>query len=288
MMAGSPQTIRSESFPSARAQNLVLSSHGYPSSCDAFRTKGRSHDRFNSNASHIGLDIHLGMGCAMTSASAQRDFYTYSFHQLAARDALVFKSIVGLLDGRTHGLWRHVEAGDTDLLVQGCANDGQIAARGEHGAKVVLTIGSNVVPANPRTLSLNLPLRASEVFERLEQAFILVSHAAATAQELPATLRVQLLRWPPSALLQHDPRLMRLAALLSSRPLTIAQLSELGHLPLDACRAFAQALIDAGVANGESVAVVTPVAPVNEAPKGLFARIRAHLGIATPRSEVPH
>ncbi len=44
--------------------------------------------------------------------------YTYGFARMALRDQVVFKSIVGLLSGRTLASWAYVE-GPADLMVEG-------------------------------------------------------------------------------------------------------------------------------------------------------------------------
>lgn len=218
----------------------------------------------------------------MSTTEVRRDSYTYSFSQLSARDALVFKSVISLLDGRTHGLWTHVEAGESDLLVQGCARDGQVPSSDIRRAKVVLMIGEKVPSVGRTTLTLGLPLRSSELFERLEEAHELMAAMASPVPDTPQGARVRLLRWPPSAVLHADPRFMRLAALLSSRALSAAELSRLGAVPVDQCQFFIDELFAAGVAARERL-VELPVDETRGAPKGLFARIRAHLGLFSPQ-----
>lgn len=81
----------------------------------------------------------------------QRKHFTYRFEQLGPREATVFKSIVGLLDNRTHALWDHVERGTTDLLVV----DAHVLEHPDHlqfDARVILGIGM---------LNLTIPLAFS-------------------------------------------------------------------------------------------------------------------------------
>jgi hypothetical protein len=203
--------------------------------------------------------------------------YTYGFSGVAPRDTIVFKSIVGLLDGRTHGLWRYQETGDTDMLVLGSDESARGAASQRCG-RVLLSIGAAGSDAAQHSLGLHWPLRANEVFVQLEH----VASLLLDSQPAPANgAVVQLLRWPASALLQRHAQFTRLATLLSARASNVDELMARSGVPLALCEAFVAALVDAGYArrHEEERAPAPPQARPEPVAKSLFARIRAHLGI---------
>ena len=225
----------------------------------------------------------------------QREHFTYRFEQLGPREATVFKSIVGLLDNRTHALWDHVERGETDLLVV----DAHVLEHPDHlqfDARVILGIGMLEPHDSSRFLSLALPMRAGEVLARLEQAMLLLEVLPDAATPEPsansAESPVRLLRWPSHALLKQCDAYLRLATLMGARATTAAQLASLSQLPLSLCQQFIALLIEQG-----QVAVLSTPAPVSvtgnvvDAPgqsRSLFARIRAHLGLDGGRMRTRH
>lgn len=208
------------------------------------------------------------------SATRESQHYTYGFSGVSERDTIVFKSIVGLLDGRTHGLWHYQDTGDTDMLVLGAPGAGKPV--GSRSAKVVLSIGPPTVLGTLQTLSLHWPLRANEVFAQLEHvAIVLLNDHPRPA----VSATVKLLRWPSTDLLRQNPQLIRLAALLSARPLTLYELAERSGVPAAQCQAFVTALLAERSARLDDVLPI-PITEAHEPEaKGLFARIRAHLGI---------
>ena len=207
--------------------------------------------------------------------------YTYAFSRLTPRDAVVFKSIVGLLNGRTCAHWEHISEGAPDLLVMGCdlvEPDAAVCS-----PKVILRISPNAIIQDP--MCVHWPLRATEVFERLELAARLVVEAAAPQPSAETQRSFKLLGWPSQRLLGRDPHYLRLATLLGARPMTIAELSERAHLEVVRCSRFVEQLEVLGLLQ---VSVASPSVEVAaEAPvaaPGFFARLRAHLGLASAKA----
>ncbi|WXL26645.1 winged helix-turn-helix domain-containing protein [Ectopseudomonas mendocina] len=201
-----------------------------------------------------------------------RDNYTYAFAHLNLRDEVVFKSIVGLLAGRTHHHWQHVEEGEADLLVLGV--DGHDNKPAQRPARAILRIAYQ--QTDNQGLSVHWPLRANEVFERLEQVAKLLNQPQADTN-VAAQPAYKLTRWPPHDVLGHNPAHLRLATLLGARALSCAELSERSGLSTTQCHHFLQRLNSAGLLLEES----QPDKPKSEsAPQGFFARLRAHLGLS--------
>lgn len=213
----------------------------------------------------------------MSSATHQ---CTYAFAQLNLRDALVFKSIVGLLNGRTSVQWQHAQEAEPDLLVLGSTEDEP--AESSFHPTVTLYIATQELPQD--VLSVHLPLRAAEIFERLEQV---AQRVMSASQRLPvndAGRAYKLLSWPSHSLLAGDAGYLRITTLLAARALTLAELSERAQLDSGRC-AQCIALLEANGLLQVQVIEVTPVAAVVPAPAGFFARLRAHLGLAAAKAD---
>jgi hypothetical protein len=203
-------------------------------------------------------------------ALTTQDHFTYAFAHLAMRDVVVFKSIVGLLSGRTRSQWQHVETDEPDLLILGAEGNGQPAP--QCCARAVLKITYQQTDSSG--LSVQWPLRANEVFERLEQAGKILSQATASDNLLSL---YKLTRWPTQDILGTNPAHLRLATLLSARALSVEELSERSGLSSAHCRTFIQTLLSANLLleQSQSEHVIT-----DSAPQGFFARLRAHLGLS--------
>lgn len=185
--------------------------------------------------------------------------YTYGFARMALRDQVVFKSIVGLLSGRTLARWAYVEGVQADLLIQGEESEARVQLRTSLG----------------ESLWVHWPLRASEVFDCLERAARAIGRRPA---EMPGTLQ-RLKHWPPAALLQGDVRYVRLATLLCARAMSVDELCERASVARSVAESFiermaAHDLLQRCEQASAPAAPATPIAPV-----GLLARIRRHLGL---------
>lgn len=238
----------------------------------------------------------------------------YTLRQVAVRDEVVFKSMVGVLQGKTRHRWQHAASGQVDLVVLG-AWPGVPASEAHLHAPSVLQLGATTDAQQHR---LGLPLRIADVISALDtagdeivrrqqgrgspaQAETARGPVSPTRPLTPLTAsapamqtRVSLLRWPDPALLQRDVRHIKLATVLTGPPVSIAELAERARLPLDVCQSFVLALQGSGL-----LRVAAPAPPAGNtphvsgtsaaaaAPHGLLARIRARLeslvGGAAPR-----
>ncbi len=183
--------------------------------------------------------------------------YTYGFARMALRDQVVFKSIVGLLSGRTVARWAYVD-GPADLLVEGEEGEPRVQLRTAEG----------------ESLWVHWPLRASEIFDCLERAARAIGQRPA---QLPAAA-LRLKHWPAAALLTGDHRYVRLATLLCARTMSLDELCERSGVPRQVTESFARLMAAREMFLPGEALPAKPV-PHTAAPVGLLARIRRHLGL---------
>lgn len=186
--------------------------------------------------------------------------YTYGFSRMAVRDQVVFKSIVGLLTGRTLARWLYVESGQADLLIEG----------EESAARVCLRTAAN------EALWVHWPLRASEVFDCLERAALAIGHRPVEVDA--ATLRLK--HWPAAASLQGDARYVRLATLLCARAMSLDELCERSGVVRSVAEAFVERMAEQDLLQRSEAPAALASRPT-AAPLGLLARIRRHLGLGS-------
>ena len=239
----------------------------------------------------------------MTGSSAstrdRRPLLSFSIEGLPARDELLFKSLVRLLDHRTHQHWAwQVEGADLRVVGDRAA---ALSAEAADSPVPLLTVGDTPPPRGP---FLRLPLHADALEAMLNRLGAMVVHArdlglAASAERGARGEEYRLLRWPSVALLDSAVR-MKLATLLASRPATLAALQQRSNASAQECAEFIAALERAGfvAASGGGAArapesiwpdsQVHPAAeatpPAREVQPGLLARIRSRLGLLSSGS----
>ncbi|RYY91842.1 MAG: hypothetical protein EOO24_30420 [Comamonadaceae bacterium] len=228
---------------------------------------------------------------------------TYCVEGLSVRDDLLLKSLVRVLDHRSHQQWQCVESGG-DLRVSGMP-----FGRGEadEQAGPVLRMG---YPPGEGEFGLPMPLHAGHLelmFNRIgDQLAQQRAEAAAAAAQQPVRddQVFRLRRWPPAALVA-TPERRSLAALMSVRALSLASLHRLSDVPLPVCIEFLRDLRHADLivtapqmpaaaavvpgADAVGSALAAAAAPIGSqppaaaaeppAPSGLLARIRARFGL---------
>ena len=233
-----------------------------------------------------------------------RPLLSFSVEGLPARDELLFKSLVRLLDHRTHQHWAW-QVEDADLRVVG---ERFPVPSDEAADRPVprLTLGETPPQEGP---FLRLPLHADALEVMLNRLGAMVIHArelglSAARDRNERSGRgeeYRLLRWPSVALLDTPVR-MKLAALLASRPASLHALQQRSNASAQECVDFIAALERAGFAAGsggtgfaasrapESIWPDSQVSSGAEAPRasdpargvvapGLLARIRSRLGL---------
>lgn len=216
-----------------------------------------------------------------TSEAHPKGERSYSLEGLSARDSLVFKSMVRLLGHRTKYAWVYLPL-SIDLKV--VADGLPLTALTLPIAQQLLTLSTS--SAN-RQGYLRLPLHANELeqeLNRIGDLIIPANMAQTTAAVMPldASAPMRMLRWPPATLLVPPTR-MRLATLLTSKAMSLDELTQRSALPLPLCRAFVEDLQRAKLLQISAIAPIYMPATPKAAPKtarlGLLDRIRMRLGI---------
>ncbi len=183
---------------------------------------------------------------------------------------MVLRSMVKLLAGKTRDRWGAVDADPVHLLVV------PVDFAGEP-------------PPETFVLRAALPLRADDLWSQLDrisgqidldESMLRPSRQAGGAGRPAAGgRRLQLLRWPPDALLGADLRYLRLATMLGARPFAIEELAAKANIPLATCHAFAAVLHANGVAQWLLDSDEPGDAPAAPGNAGLIFRIRSRLGL---------
>jgi hypothetical protein len=99
-----------------------------------------------------------------------------------------------------------------------------------------------------------------------------------TTQGLDVT-RFKLVRWPPSAMLRNDPRLIRMATMLSRRLLSVGELAQVSQQAEHDTQTFVQALRSAGLLD---IQLATPTLGSSPLPKAIAAA--SHVGITARKA----
>ena len=213
------------------------------------------------------IDTHVG----------QRTVLTFSVEGLSARDELLFKGYVRLLDHLTDQEWQYKEASAqhrVDLLVASEHVLPTRAAQASSRAQPVLLLGSTNLGRSE--FFLFWPLKPKELEDQLNKLGLFIcftsksGHDASVSAASPAptqpvlysgagnfepvVAQYRLRQWPRPMLLA-EPGRMRLATLLSSRALSIDELVVRTGLPKLVCERFVADMQTAGlIAQPEPVA----------------------------------
>ena len=205
---------------------------------------------------------------------------TFSFEGLTDKDQTLFKSFVRLLNHRTHQTWTH-QANGADVRVVADKHP----AAGTEATAPTLVLGAG---AASHKYHVSLPIHA----DALELALNQIGHGildhrrgrpAAPAGIVPGD-RIRLARWPSAALLNSRERL-RLATLMTGRPMSLAEMKERSGVAEAVCSDFMSALEQAGVLLHDAPHDTVPSAlepaarTAARASGGLLARIRSRLGL---------
>lgn len=194
--------------------------------------------------------------------------------RVSARDTMVFKSILTLISGRSKVSWQQIESGTPDLLILGTEPGAPLPAI---QPRATLYIGDHP-GADPRC-TVNSPLRAHPVLECLDHITeLLLSPAQSTRYDSEREYR--LLRWPERRLLTGGIQQLRMVTLLSARAMTLAELCQLSGASQGQAETLIATLQGAGVLQHSAPSTLA-AAPDNGSQLGFFARLRAHLGIAS-------
>lgn len=239
---------------------------------------------------------------AHSAVKGQRALLSFSVEGLPPREELLFKSLVRLLDHRTHQHWAW-KIDRADLRVVGEA----LSPGSENPAPPVPVLAVGQVDPQRGGHFLTLPLHADALEQTLNRLGAMVVHArglglAAAEAVLADDAEFRLLRWPPAALLEA-PHRIRLATLMTGRPTSLGVLRQRSGMGAQECLDFIADLRRSGlienVADAAQAAPHTAAAasasaqsPDGSQPEpapsalardpvqpGLLARIRSRLGL---------
>jgi hypothetical protein len=224
---------------------------------------------------------------------------SYSLEGLSAREEMLFKSLVRLLDHLTFQKWEHRPASAdyrVDLLVVAEWYPPTIFQHAHTVGQSILSIGKGAErdfylswPVQPLRLQAELNRIGSFAImqQRLDPQAPTVPIQSGIDGESEDVFRLQ--QWPPSKYLAGV-GCVRLATLLTGTGMTIKQLQHRSALSLSVCRSF---VLDLRQGQLLTITAAEPPARVPEphqllnlpssavafAKPGLFAQIRAGLGI---------
>lgn len=238
---------------------------------------------------------------AHSASKGQRALLSFSVEGLPPREELLFKSLVRLLDHRTHQHWAwKVDRADLRVVGQALPPVGN-----DSPTQPVPMLAIGQVDPQRGGHFLPLPLHADALEQTLNRLGAMVVHARdlglVAADTAPADdERFRLLRWPPAALLA-TPHRIRLATLMTGRPTSLGMLRQRSGLAAQDCLDFIADLRRSGLlesvretepssphasaqpAVGSALETAAPAAPTPPArdpvQPGLLARIRSRLGL---------
>lgn len=233
------------------------------------------------------------------STVLERSTLTFCVEGLPAREELLFKSFVRLLDHLTHQQWSYQPATANqriDLLV---VADGVAPTQYQNAGQspqAVLRLGSSGAnghgylswPLKPGALEVELNRLGGLSIRQCGVPHVqaLFTGAATGGPTVIDTSKdsMRLLQWPPARLLAGVGR-MRLATLLTGKAMRLDELVRRSALSLEICQAFVLDLQRANLLTSPS----NFMKPIHPQPvlqtvtqPGLFDRIRMRLGIKSP------
>lgn len=207
---------------------------------------------------------------------SSRPILHFALRGLSEREATLFKSLAQLIHHRTRHRWICRE-GDADLLVL----HEELRHTPAEASTAILHIGHQLRPADPGCGYLAIPFRAVELQECLDMLGRLVEQRRPRSSDspriVPAPWIIHLRRWPPQRLLT-GPAQVRLATLITGRPMSFASLCQHSELAREICADFVRRLSEAGLLHPpQSAAPFTQAAQRCAADAGVLARIRGRL-----------
>lgn len=219
-----------------------------------------------------------------------RQTLTFSLNGLSARDETLFKSFVRLLAHRTLQQWSFAPQ-DADICVAA-----QDAANNMPADGKTLVVGG---VHQGETHFVHMPFHADALEQVLNQLGTCVTAERHARVSSPAdhaqAAQFRLLRWPPANLLASSDH-MRLAALMTGKWTTLADLHQRSGVPMQVCLQFVADLQHATLLAPATQAAHAPLSSDAHAAHdtfvkdthcvqsahiepGLISRIRSRLGL---------
>lgn len=231
------------------------------------------------------------------STALERATLTFCVEGLGAREELLFKSFVRLLDHLTHQRWSYQPAAAKqriDLLVVADGVELSQFQDATQAPQSVLRLGSSGTnghgylswPLKPGALESELNrLGGMSLRQRDAPRVDALPTRVATGEQAVINIYkdpMRLLQWPPAKLLAGVGR-MRLATLLTGKSMKLDELVRRSAVPADLCHAFvldlqrAKLLVSPSQPDQPAYPQPAPFQKVTQ--PGLFDRIRLRLGI---------
>lgn len=231
------------------------------------------------------------------STVIERSVLTFCIEGLQAREELLFKSFVRLLDNVTDQQWTYhptAPNSNVDLLVLAEGVAPAIQRSPELPVQSVLRIASNgwnghgmlAWPIRPAELEKELNRLGGHAIRRriAQNARGLLADAVGVKPVAPdeSYRLMRLQQWPPAQLLVGPGRI-RLATLLTGKAMNLDELVHRSALPVLLCKAFIEDLQHANLLTSQAASPQPAVQPSKVLQKvtqpGLLDRIRMRLGI---------
>lgn len=230
----------------------------------------------------------------------ERATLTYCVGGLSARDEMLFKTLVRMLDHLTHQQWRYkvpTPSEHVDLLVlaegskpaASTSPHPQVLWLSKEGTRLT---GFLPWPLRPEALEAELNRLGGLALDRRgpkpgSALFTGAATGTPTGRSVPVKL-MRLKKWPPARFL-NGPGRMRLATLLTGNAMSLDELVYRSALPLPLCEAFVVDLQRAGLLIAPAIVfkpaqlhdATQPAQLAKPPPQGLFAKIRMRLGLQT-------
>jgi hypothetical protein len=228
---------------------------------------------------------------------------SYTLIGCAQHDLVLLRSVFSLY-GKGRVVWRFQPSHEADLVVIGTELDPSamlaLVHASAHAGRLVLWIGGvDILPGTHQVFRCARPLRALQLVEQLHEIEILLrkkiplpaAQQSETQSEPPEKIKLALVCWPSHAFLAQNRNFTRLAAMMSVRSMTLAELTARSGMPEEICRDFFQGLRQEGYAKKikqTEDAKPPPVARHSSSPntavahvgglRGILQRIRIGLG----------
>lgn len=245
-------------------------------------------------------------------AKSSRATLYFSVQNISAREELLLKSVLRLLDHRCEQAWAYqpgTGGPGADLVIAGEGTPPKLNLSGRGMPQHLLVLGISAQASRPAFL--RMPLRADELEAELNRlGGLICQQLAAGASKAPGADRpaapnapaptsleskqldgaaqqapIKLLRWPSANLITTRDR-MRLATLMTGQPITLVALAARSGVAIEVCREFASDLGKAGfLGTGDHTAPAPQSTsaelskPAAVATTGLLSRIRTRLGL---------
>ncbi len=247
--------------------------------------------------SHLTRDSEaMVLAARADSAVDRRVKRTFIVRGFSARDTVLLRFLLDVARDKTRHAWTYAAELPADLVFLGPdAGDTERARAERERAGVTIRVRREGA-ASPGELSL--PFKADDLVRAVDGAGETDRARGAAPAQPSGTDRIALKRWPDASVLGASSWNLKLAAMLTGKPLTAAELAAKSGAPEEACATFVQALLardlairlPASASEATAVALAGATAPdpasrraasplAAPAARGLIARIRARLRI---------